>query len=495
MSFTIEISFGPERPPETLTLSAQKVTIGRENGDIALGDGQVSGRHGELTLGNGRVSYRDVGSTNGSFDMSGQRIHSPVLMAEGDHVRLGGCSITLKSVDVEGRVETPMPAQARVPQRTMMMGPGMMSSDADPAGGSDPAAAWGAVAHGTMLGDTGMSAAAGVPAGLAPHPAGAFGTLAGGTIPSNETSEAPPPPSVDCPPMAEAAPPVDYPPMAEAAPPVDYPPVDYPPMAEAAPPAAEPSDIRPSSPLPPGPAKPSVLASILESSVMADLRAGWALLQKSLTAVLILSVIGLIPFASLITLPAMGYVLMRSYLGGEQVEFTDAIKGMLKDPMTVALTLFVASLIASFGALFLLIPGIALGAFIVPIHLVEKKTFFAVNKRSAELFMASFLRVALVVVVVMCVFVFVSWIPLIRQLATLGIVGFIMATLVPIYFEIRHQIEGHDPRPAAAAALDAYRVDGVPPQQAGEGFSEAYSGQPPVGQPPVGQPPVEHPRA
>lgn len=52
--------------------------VGREAGDLVLGDPSISGAHGTLTIANGKAIYTDTGSTNGSFDESGTRLPGPV---------------------------------------------------------------------------------------------------------------------------------------------------------------------------------------------------------------------------------------------------------------------------------------------------------------------------------------------------------------------------------------------------------------------------------
>lgn len=54
-----------DQPVETRTIRARQVMIGRDAGDIALKDPQVSSRHAEILFVNGRVTIKDLGSTNG----------------------------------------------------------------------------------------------------------------------------------------------------------------------------------------------------------------------------------------------------------------------------------------------------------------------------------------------------------------------------------------------------------------------------------------------
>jgi hypothetical protein len=69
--------------------------IGREAGDIVLGDPNVSSRHAELSVDAGGLSVRDVGSTNGSFDERGSRLTAPIRLQANQWVRMGGSVITV----------------------------------------------------------------------------------------------------------------------------------------------------------------------------------------------------------------------------------------------------------------------------------------------------------------------------------------------------------------------------------------------------------------
>jgi hypothetical protein len=69
--------------------------IGREAGDIVLGDPNVSGRHAELRVGQADVLVADLGSTNGTYDMAGNRIVAPLALKPNQWVRMGECSLML----------------------------------------------------------------------------------------------------------------------------------------------------------------------------------------------------------------------------------------------------------------------------------------------------------------------------------------------------------------------------------------------------------------
>lgn len=75
--------------------------IGREVGDIVLGDPQVSSVHAEVIFADGRANFTDLGSTNGSM-LGGQRLTGTVVLPEQELVQLGSSSIVLLQVVRKG---------------------------------------------------------------------------------------------------------------------------------------------------------------------------------------------------------------------------------------------------------------------------------------------------------------------------------------------------------------------------------------------------------
>ncbi|HXU81135.1 MAG TPA: FHA domain-containing protein [Polyangia bacterium] len=75
--------------------------IGREAGDIVLGDPQVSSVHAEVIFADGRANFTDLGSTNGSM-LGGQRLSGTVALPEQELVQLGSSSIVLLQVIRKG---------------------------------------------------------------------------------------------------------------------------------------------------------------------------------------------------------------------------------------------------------------------------------------------------------------------------------------------------------------------------------------------------------
>jgi RsiW-degrading membrane proteinase PrsW (M82 family) len=73
--------------------------IGRESCDIVLADENVSARHAELQVqvqeaGRARLSITDLGSRNGTFAPSGQRLSAPYRLVPNQPIRLGASSLT-----------------------------------------------------------------------------------------------------------------------------------------------------------------------------------------------------------------------------------------------------------------------------------------------------------------------------------------------------------------------------------------------------------------
>src|SRR5688572_25720566 len=89
--FRIQFSDGrvEERP-----FGDGRFRIGRESGDVVLGDPSSSGAHGELAVNGALVTYTDLGSSNGSFDAQNRRLSGPTQLSPGQSVRLGTSVLT-----------------------------------------------------------------------------------------------------------------------------------------------------------------------------------------------------------------------------------------------------------------------------------------------------------------------------------------------------------------------------------------------------------------
>jgi RsiW-degrading membrane proteinase PrsW (M82 family) len=92
---------------EERVLGPGKYLLGRESCDIVLADENVSARHAELHIRAGRVVIIDLGSRNGTFDSSGQRLSAPHELAPHQPIRLGATSLTWLSPAV---VAAPAPS-------------------------------------------------------------------------------------------------------------------------------------------------------------------------------------------------------------------------------------------------------------------------------------------------------------------------------------------------------------------------------------------------
>ena len=108
---TLEIR-NPNGQTETKRFAAS-VTIGRDTGDIAVGDPQVSARHAEIQVSGGTATYVDLGSTNGSFTPQGEAI-TRLPLAVGTIICLGTSKISV--------LELPEPALQRLgPRGTLVV--------------------------------------------------------------------------------------------------------------------------------------------------------------------------------------------------------------------------------------------------------------------------------------------------------------------------------------------------------------------------------------
>ncbi len=92
---SLEIRYGDGRA-ETRELGVGRYLVGREAGDVVLGDPLVSSRHAELVVADGSLTFTDLQSTNGSF-LGGNPVAGSVSLQQGQVVRLGGCTLTVRA--------------------------------------------------------------------------------------------------------------------------------------------------------------------------------------------------------------------------------------------------------------------------------------------------------------------------------------------------------------------------------------------------------------
>jgi uncharacterized RDD family membrane protein YckC len=114
---------------EERTLGEGVYRVGREMGDIVLGDPNVSTTHAQIEVRQGHAVLTDLGSTNGTYDPNGQRLSAPTAMQPNQPIRLGACTLTITALTGAGgtAVMPQMPAMG-------MGGPAMGGFAGPPAG-------------------------------------------------------------------------------------------------------------------------------------------------------------------------------------------------------------------------------------------------------------------------------------------------------------------------------------------------------------------------
>lgn len=95
-SYTVLVT-GTGQPPKQFVVTAPRAKVGRETGDIVVGDPRCSGAHAELLWDGAQVTYRDLDSTNGSFHF-GQRVQQ-LQFPLGTSIRIGDASLQLIAID------------------------------------------------------------------------------------------------------------------------------------------------------------------------------------------------------------------------------------------------------------------------------------------------------------------------------------------------------------------------------------------------------------
>ncbi len=96
---------------EERTLALGTYAIGRNAGGLPLSDSNVSGLHAELRIQPGAVDIVDMGSSNGTFDMAGNRLVQPKGLRPNEWVRLGNSSITVIELATPARGGTQLMPQ------------------------------------------------------------------------------------------------------------------------------------------------------------------------------------------------------------------------------------------------------------------------------------------------------------------------------------------------------------------------------------------------
>ncbi len=480
-SFTLHIQY-VDRPPETRTFANRdRITIGRDIGDIALRDSQVSGRHGEITFQAGVLRFVDLGSTNGSFLLDGRRL-STIEMTPGMAIRVGNSLLTVQMID------SPLAGKGR----TMIAGGGVpfgMPAPGMPAPGM-PA--------------PGMPAPRAAPPGSSLEAPSSGGTL-NGDVPGEEIAYAPTSAMPAAMPGGFAQP-VAQPP---GAPPPGFP---QPPAPAPAPEIADELDGVPTNPAivpPEGAPPPAGAPAAISSDDFATLyKQAWeflkpvlvpsALIVGGITVPIALAsgILGLIPvvggvlafilgLAEAVLMPLAIAALTRFLLGvylNHPVDWMTAWKQQIANAKMVWLSFFVAGLIAGVGVLFLIIPGILLGSFIGVIYFCEGKRMVDINLRNLEIAkqdpllpIVAFIVVALAVGIAVAIPTWIlGLIPWIGSILASVLVAAVTAVVMPfmivlsimLYFRIRRRFEGGEPEVAAMQMLIATAT--ALPEETGE---------------------------
>ncbi len=80
-----------------ITLGEQAILIGRaDDSTLVLTDDFASSRHARLTNRGGQWYVEDLGSTNGTY-LDQQRVQGPLLVAQGQPIRIGQTVLELRS--------------------------------------------------------------------------------------------------------------------------------------------------------------------------------------------------------------------------------------------------------------------------------------------------------------------------------------------------------------------------------------------------------------
>jgi len=502
-SYTLHIQY-VDRPAETRTITQPKLTIGRDAGDIVLHDSQVSGRHAEILWDGSTLRFTDLGSTNGSFLLQGQRVAN-LELTPGIALRVGNSLITVQNIEgvasSAGKGRTVIAAPGMVPGFPAPMKPGapqpggprpvgpVMPAPPAPMGSPPPGGGFAfaptAQHQGPLLRPGPGGAPAGAPGGFAAAPPQPMPAPMAPPMPAAAPAPfpAPMPPgpgpgafSAPTPPQsAIATPPPQAVPMPTAPTPVlAGPPVlvpesvvpGAPPPSEVETPAAEPAAgdlvaqikfilgeswkvLQPVA----APAVATVGAVLIPIGLLAQL--GLMILPLSIAG-LLATLLSLVQLAAMVILfPAVGRFVLGSHLG-QPITIQAAVQQSIQNVADVALNCFV--------------PGIVFGVFAAPIYYVEDKKLGAVIGRNFNLLgkelvpiLASIFGGGLAVGIGMAILGFIFGIlpfgGLLYSILVNGVSAFMVAfgaaLSVFLYFWVRRKYEGGDPESEARAKLGA----------------------------------------
>ncbi|MCB9876863.1 MAG: FHA domain-containing protein [Planctomycetes bacterium] len=114
------------QPPQTFEFDQERISIGREVGDVAVHDPGASSKHAEIVFHDGIVQLRDIGSTNGTW--LGTRKVEKETMAPGVKFTIGTSTlelVELRGLETAGGTLVMAPPQLPVgPSGTQVRAPG-----------------------------------------------------------------------------------------------------------------------------------------------------------------------------------------------------------------------------------------------------------------------------------------------------------------------------------------------------------------------------------
>ena len=482
---TIELAF-KDRPNEIKSLGDGKFTIGREAGDLVLGDPLVSGQHAELTVTGNEVTFLDTGSTNGSY-FRATKVTTPIMLSQGEGVKMGDTMLIVKYILDPAGATVAMPvAQPQSAKRTFFA-PGAPAPQA-PAAAPAPAAPPQPVAV--------RSAPAAAPAPIAAAPIAAA-PVAAAPVAAAPVAAAPAPEPVPAP-SAQAALPNAYAGSGDAGapPPPDNGDAGY----AAAPPPPQPPHGMPEAAnqaLAPVPGLAPSFAPAGEdvfAYFKATVGSTWKLYQARfgdfakmfgvvlMGGTLVSSLLGLIPFIGLLSIPitfAMYFVMFFGVMGMSAEYSLHLVGGQ---PITVDEALarqkkrFGDSLVSTFLA-GLLGWTFILGVYMFQVQVGERRQNWDINGRVWELFKNDWQRIVVTsAIVIAAMFVgglvlggiagsvafggfFNGLIGVVLQLLMAAFMtvtwSFFMLLTTRMYYDSRLKLEGVDPIPTVLQVLNS----------------------------------------
>jgi hypothetical protein len=422
---------------------APTVTLGRKKTDIILDDPSVSSRHAEITFEGGVLAFMDVGSSNGSFDATGKRITAQLVLSVGTQIRMGGC--WLEIIEIDGPDE--------LDQRTAMLSTEQIEEMLGGAAGAQAAPEPARRAPEPARRAPEPAYRAPEPAPRAPEPVYRAPEPARNPEPARRAPEpvrAPEPAAAEYDDEDDGMVPVSGPPsdwgVPNSSPAGKTPgkPAGQSAQRSAPPPSAarpEP-DGELEDPPPIEDESPAIAAKLLPDAVMTSLdlvknwkngpavgvddvkqalSGGFDLLMSDIKGaplpLLAVSGVQLVLGYLMFWIPSLfgilGYVswvvslanivaysasalCLIGALVGQPIDPLSAVKRVISDPIPLIVSFFLAGLVTVIGSIALILPGIALGAYMFPAYWIEGRRNLGLNVRSLDLFKKDGRRLILV---------------------------------------------------------------------------------------------------